>query len=152
MNPRILKVIAIAWAVGLLGTYVACRSRSHSGSSANAPPASEGTGPIEVSPNSANFTNAGGLQTFVGGKSAGAFFPADVESTQPADTQPIHIQPTQTQPTTSQPALLPGSKSFKVDTQPVRVLPGWKSAPPDWGTPTPATTPPDDQAPQTRPR
>ena len=134
MNSRVLKVIAVVWGVGLLGTYVACRSTQQHAEQA----------PPETAPPS-NFTQKGGLQTFVGGKSAAVFHPEYSLTTQPASTQTTSTQPAPTQPAEPEPVLLPGSKSMKVRPEPLRVLPGWKSAPVDMTSPSATTQPAGSQ-------
>lgn len=142
MNPRVLKAFAIVWAVGLLGTYVACRSTSRE---AEAPPSTTTPDPDATSPDD--------LRTFVGTKSAAVFEPADVANDRPPETQSSGFAPLPssksgrafTPPPQTGPAkreLFRGSKSGNVDLDPANIL--FTDEPPATSaTSQPATAPAD---------
>lgn len=148
MNRRVLQVLAVAWAVGLLGTYVACRSTSRE---TGAPPSPTSSDPDAAPP--------GDLRTFVGTKSAGVFEPADVENDPPPETQSSGFHPLpssksgrafappppQTGPVKREFRLMPGSKSAPVEiSSPPTTAPAptkYRAATPDWGEAPPMLLP-----------
>jgi hypothetical protein len=142
MNRRVLQVLAIAWAAGLLGTYVACRSTSRE---AEAPPSTTSPDPYAAHP--------GGPETFVGTKSAAVFEPSDVANDPPAATQQSGFHPLPSsksgraftpppQPGPAKRELFRGSKSGNVDLDPANLL-FTDESPATSSTSQPATAPAD---------